>query len=232
MDAPIKLLVVEGDPTLHREIVASLGAERDIRLVGGVSSAEEGFQWAAEVAFDVALVGTNLPDARGLAFAAELRRRRPTLAIVVVTASESDDELLAAMRAGTAAYVHKDVGASSLLAIIRQAAVGAYPINEQVLGRPVVAMRFFDKYRSRPTVPDSVPRVAPLTGREIEVLVRIGEGRTNAEIGETLGISPQTVKNHVTAILRKMAVANRSQAVFEAIRRGIIRTNARSSSST
>lgn len=234
MQAPIKVLVVEGDPTFQRGVVSELGAEDDIHVVGGVGTAEEGYAWADAVAFDVALVGSTLPDASDEIATAELRRRCPELVIIVVGArdgAEGDDDLFRAARAGASGYVDKNASTKQLLAFIRRAATGQHPIDQQILDRPGVAARVFDRYRVAPPVSDPPPRMTSLTEREVEILVGIGEGQTNAQVGAALGISTQTVKNHVTAILRKLAVANRTQAVAEAIRHGLIRADRRAGGS-
>lgn len=227
VQAPIKVLVIEGDPVFQRDVVSELGAEDDIHVVGGVGTAEEGYTWATVVAFDVALVGPTLPDASVAVAAAELRRRCPELAIIVVGATASDDELFGAARAGASGYVDRSVTTEKLLAFIRRAASGRHPIDQQILDRPRVAVRVFERYRVTPPVPAPPPRTMSLTEREIEILIGIGDGQTNAQVGGELGISTQTVKNHVAAILRKLAVANRTQAVAEAIRTGLISTDRR-----
>jgi DNA-binding NarL/FixJ family response regulator len=200
-------------------------------VVGSVGTAEEGFKLADETSPDVALVGTTLTLAPGLAAATEMRRRFPALATIVVTDQESDDELFGAIRAGASAYVGKDVDEEQLIQLIKRAATGEYVINEQLLDKPYVAARVLEQFRSASSSELAPTNAfAPLTDRELEILKKVSDGLTNAEIGYELGISAQTVKNHVTSILRKLAVNDRTQAVVTALRRGWLSIDDQSSS--
>jgi DNA-binding NarL/FixJ family response regulator len=221
MSTPIAALVVEREALCRRGLVGCLEGDPEIRVACSVATAEEGYRQADELLPDVVLVGTTLADAPGLAAATELRRRHPSLATVVVAASESDDELFAAIRAGASAYVGKDVDEDLLIGLVKRTATGEYVINEQLLGKPYVAARVLEQFRAA-TSSDLAPTsaFAPLTERELEILKKVSDGMTNAEIGYALGISAQTVKNHVTSILRKLAVNDRTQAVVLALRRG------------
>ena len=223
MDAPVSVLIVAREPLLRRGLAACLAADPALRVAGSVGTAAEGHALADAALPAVALVGTTLPDAPGLAAAAELRRRHPALAVVVVAAAEGDDEVFAALRAGAAAVVGTGVAEGELVGLVKRAAAGGYPINEQVLARPAVAAHVLEAFRlAADPDPDLGPVGAytPLTGRELAVLEKVRDGLTNEGIGETLGISGQTVKNHVTSILRKLAVNDRTQAVMLALRRG------------
>lgn len=135
------------------------------------------------------------------AVATEFRRRFPSIAVIVVAAQESDDELFAAIRAGASAYCGKDIEQAKLVALIKRSATGEYVINEQLLDKPYVAARVLEQFRSA-TTSDLAPTsaFAPLTDRELEILRKVSDGMINAEIGYALGISAQTVKNHVTSI--------------------------------
>lgn len=217
----IGVLIVEREALFRRGLTSCLNAARGVRVVDSVSTAEEGYRRADELAPNVALVGTTLLDAPRLEAAAELRRRFPALATIILADEEGDDELFAAIRAGASAYVGKDVPEDELISLVRRAATGEYVINEQLLAKPYVAARILEQFRSA-TADELAPTTAfaPLTDRELEILKRVSDGMTNAAIGGALGISPQTVKNHVTSILRKLAVNDRTQAVVLALRRG------------
>lgn len=221
MGDTIRVLIVEREPLFRRGLVGCLQAESELDVIGTASTATEGYTLADESAPDVVLVGTTLPDAPGLEVAGEMRRRFPALATIVVAANESDDELFAAIRAGASAYFGKDVDEQTLIHVIKRAATGEYVINEQLLAKPYVAAKVLEQFRS--TASDNLApqsAFAPLTERELEILRKVSNGLTNAEIGVALGISAQTVKNHVTSILRKLAVNDRTQAVVTALRRG------------
>ena len=221
MSDTIRVLIVEREQFYRRGLAVCLDGDEGLEVVGSAATGEEGYALADQNAPDVVLVGTTLSDAPNLEAATELRRRYPALATIVVAAQESDDELFAAIRAGASAYCGKDVDEGSLIALIKRAATGEYVINEQLLDKPYVAARVLEQFRTA-TASDLAPTsaFAPLTDRELEILKKVSDGLTNAEIGYALGISAQTVKNHVTSILRKLAVNDRTQAVVTALRRG------------
>ena len=220
-DKTIRVLLVEREVLYRRGLAACLASDDTLELAGSAGTAEEGFRMADENGPDVALIGTTFSESPGLGLAAEIRRRHPALATIVMAANESDDELFAAIRAGASAYTGKDVDESELINLIKRSATGEYVINEQLLDKPYVAARVLDQFRnatSSELAPTSA--FAPLTDRELDILRKVSDGMTNAEIGVALGISAQTVKNHVTSILRKLAVNDRTQAVVTALRRG------------
>jgi DNA-binding NarL/FixJ family response regulator len=221
MSDVIRVLIVGHEPLFRRGLSAVLEAEPLTEVVGNSATADEGYRLADELLPDVILVGTTLADAPGLAAATEMRRRFPAIATIVVAAQETDDELFAAIRAGASAYCGQDIPEDLLITLIKRSATGEYVINEQLLDKPYVAARVLEQFRSA-TTSDLAPTsaFAPLTDRELEILRKVSDGLTNAEIGYALGISAQTVKNHVTSILRKLAVNDRTQAVVTALRRG------------
>ena len=222
MNGEIEVLIVEREAFFRRGLVACLDADPEISVVGSVGTAADGYRQADDLTPNVALVGTTLPDAPGLEAATEMRRRFPAMATVVVTDAENDEEFFAAIRAGAAVYVGKDVPEETLIALIKRSATGEYVINEQFLSKPYVAARVLEQFRTTTEELAPTSAFAPLTDRELEILKKVSDGMTNAKIGQALGISPQTVKNHITSILRKLAVNDRTQAVVLALRRGWI----------
>ena len=219
--SPIRIQIVAYEPFIRRGLAGGLATDSELEVVAQGGSAEEGYRTADELMPDVLLVGTTLPDAPGLNAAQEFRRRFPSISVIVVAAQETDDELFGAIRAGASAYCGQDIDEGKLITLIKRAATGEYVINEQLLDKPYVAARVLEQFRSA-TSSELAPTsaFAPLTDRELEILRKVSDGMTNAEIGYALGISAQTVKNHVTSILRKMAVNDRTQAVVQAIKRG------------
>jgi DNA-binding NarL/FixJ family response regulator len=217
----IRVIVIEREPLYRRGLVSLLESIDGLEVAGNAETAEAGYTLADETSPVVALVGTTLMDAPGLAFAAEMRRRFPAIATIVIAANESDDELFSAIRAGASAYSGRDISEDLLQELVRRSATGEYVINEQLLSKPYVAARVLDQFRNNTTVDVALSSAfMPLTDRELEILRKVSDGMTNAEIGFALGISAQTVKNHVTSILRKLAVNDRTQAVVTALRRG------------
>ena len=220
----IRVIVIEREPVYRRGLMAIIDDFPSTDMVGSADSVESGYQLADDRSPAVALVGTTLTDPPGLVFAAEMRRRFPRIATIVISSHETDDELFAAIRANASAYCGRSVSEELLRQLVERSAAGEYVINEQLLSKPYVAARVLDQFRNNAT-PDTPlnQSLMPLTDRELQILRKVSEGMTNAEIGYTLGISAQTVKNHVTSILRKLAVNDRTQAVVTALRKGWIR---------
>lgn len=226
MSQKIRILIAEREALYRRGIEASLKTVENFEVVATVENVEDAYRMADESSPDVALVGTTLTDAPGLNLSREMRRRFPAVAVIVIAAVENDDELFGAIRAGAAAYCGRDISEETLFSLIERASRGEYVINEQLLQKPYVAARVLDQFRSN-TIgePNLGAEFMPLTDRELEILKKVSDGMTNAEIGYALGISAQTVKNHVTSILRKLAVNDRTQAVVTALRRGWLTIN-------
>lgn len=215
----ITVLIADRDALFRRGVAASLEAG-GLRVADGVDTAEAAVQRVHDLRPAVVLVGTALPDAPGLVAAAELRRRFPALATIVVADAERDDEFLAALRAGITAYFGKHVAEDDLLAAVERAAAGEVVINAPLWSKPSVVARIVDQLRAAPGGGrQSDAHRYPLTDRELEILAKVRDGMTNPEIGRELGISAMTVKNHLTAILRKMGVHDRTEAVTLALRR-------------
>jgi DNA-binding NarL/FixJ family response regulator len=167
------------------------------------------------------------------------RVRQPKTVIVFVTRAYSQSELFEAARVGAAAYVRASTDADLFLATLRRAAGGQFPIDEEVVRFPAVAARILAQFRedsaadSQAADPPPRPEPAPLgplfvklSPREIEILDLVARGNSNKIIGRKLSISDQTVKNHVSAILRKLEVNDRTEAVVYALRSGWIRIEA------
>jgi DNA-binding NarL/FixJ family response regulator len=174
---------------------------------------------------DVILMDINLPQANGLEVTRRLTAERADLAIIILTAYHDDEQMLHAVRAGAYGYFPKDVAPNELVSAIRQVSQGSYVINDEVLAKPQVANWLLTQFEAMAVNSDEGPEETfrALSTREMEILKHITRGLSNKEIAKALGISRQTVKNHMTSILRKLAVNDRTQAAVYALRRGWIR---------
>ena len=144
--------------------------------------------------------------------------------MIVLSTSEDEEDLFAAIRSGAAAFILKDVGPEDLVEIIRRVAAGEFLINDKVFSKPAVASRVLKEFRELAVYgQEAQPIFAPLSPREVEILDNIAQGMTNKQVAYALSISEQTVKNHMSSILRKLAVNDRTQAVVYAMRQGWIR---------
>jgi DNA-binding NarL/FixJ family response regulator len=219
-----RVLIVDDHPIFRHGVRYTLEASGEFEVVGEAADGQKAIQVAEQLNPDVMLVDINLPGLNGLEVARVVRRRLPQTALIILTVYEDAEQLFNAIKVGAAAYSPKDISPDQLLQITRLVAQGHYLINENVLSRPFVASRVLKQFRELASVEQEGHMVfAPLTGREVEILDCIARGRSNKQIAMDLNISDQTVKNHITAILRKLNVNDRTQAVIYAMRHGWIR---------
>ena len=173
---------------------------------------------------DVILMDLSLPAPGGIETTQRVKRELPAAAIVVLSTEEDEDALFEAIKAGAAAFILKDIAPEDLVMIIRRVVAGEYLINDKVFCKPAVASRVLKEFRELAVYgQEAAPIFAPLSPREVEILDNIAQGMTNKQVAYALSISEQTVKNHMSSILRKLSVNDRTQAVVYAMRQGWIR---------
>lgn len=220
----IRILIVDDHPLFRQGVRFALEAEPDIEVVGEAADGEQALELAKQLIPDVVLSDVNLPGPDGVEVARALKGALPHTAVILMTAYDDEEQLFNAVRVGAAAYFLKDLGPSELMDGIRRVSRGEYLINESVLSKPMVASQVLKQFSDFASGDKDVePLFIPLSNREIEVLEQIARGNSNKEIARTLKISDQTVKNHITSILRKLAVNDRTQAVVYALRHGWIK---------
>lgn len=221
----VKVLIIDDHPLFRQGIRWSLEDATDIEVVGEAENGQEAIRLTERTTPDVVLVDINLPGLNGLEVARVIKRREPRIGIIVLSVYEDDDQLFQAIKVGAAAYSSKDVNPENLLYFIREVARGKYLINDAVLSKPNVATRVLHQFRELAATDDeqAAALFAPLTSREIEILDCIARGLSNKEIANELSISGQTVKNHITSILSKLQVNDRTMAVIYAIKKGWIK---------
>ena len=219
----LRTLIVDDEPLAIERLQILAGQQDGVSLVGTASDGASALRMVDALAPDLVLCDINLPDMDGLELTRRFRRLYPQIAVIVVTLHMDDERVLAALHAGAAGFLTKDTSGEELVALIRRVGGGDYPINDLVLARAGVATRLLDQFRN---LSDQAAAHAdreifsPLTPRELGVLDAAAHGQSNKEIARALSISDQTVKNHMTAILRKLAVNDRTQAVIQALRHG------------
>src|SRR5262249_59930594 len=135
---------------------------------------------------------------------------------------DSVDRVVEAVQAGAAGFYRKDVGPAELAAAVRRVSSGEYVIDDRVVEQPAVTRRLLKQLRELGAAREADPPTSPLSARELEVVAMMARGKSNKEIARLLTISDQTVKNHISSILRKLEVNDRTQAVVYAMRRGWI----------
>jgi DNA-binding NarL/FixJ family response regulator len=223
MDA-IRVLIMDDHPIFRHGLRWVLETAPDIKVVGEAANGQEAIQLAERLMPDVVLIDINLPGINGLEIARVLKRRDARMRLIVLSVVEDDEQLFNAIRVGVAAYAAKGITPEELMRIIREVAAGAYLINDLVMSKPHVATRVLSQFRELTSAGDENSQLfAPLTSREIEILDCIARGLSNKEIASQLSISGQTVKNHITSILAKLQVNDRTMAVIFAIQKGWIK---------
>jgi DNA-binding NarL/FixJ family response regulator len=219
-----KILIVDDHALFRVGIRNILEKEPDFEIVGEAEDGRSAFDLAQATTPDVILMDLSLPSPGGLEATQRIKREVPATGIICLAVQEDEDQLFDAIRSGAAAFILKDVGPDDLVTIIRRVAAGEFLINDKVFARPAVATRVLKEFRELAVYgQDAAPIFAPLSPREVEILDNIAQGMTNKQVAYQLSISEQTVKNHMSSILRKLAVNDRTQAVVYAMKQGWIR---------
>lgn len=172
---------------------------------------------------DVILLDIDPPSLDGLKISRNLLQRYPAVRLMVLTPEVNNEELFGAIRIGAAAYLDKKATVQELEDLIHRVSHGEYPINDNLLATPAVAEHVLRQFQEMVAMGLSVESItAPLTSRETQILHYVANGNSNKKIAQILDISEQTIKNHVSSILRKLNANDRAHAVVLAIRRGLI----------
>lgn len=220
----IHIMIVDDHPLFRQGLRRVIEREKDLEVVREVADGQEALELAQELVPDVILMDINLPTMNGLQVTRQLKNNQLDTAVIILTAYHDDDQQFQAMKTGANAYYSKDVLPDELIKAIRQVDGGSIIFGDTVLDEPEAATWLLKQFEQQAAVPNSSEQTfVPLSAREMEILQQIARGLSNKEIGHILGISRQTVKNHMTSILRKLAVNDRTQAAIYALRRGWIR---------
>lgn len=222
--AKITVVVVDDHPIFRQGVVDAFSLEKDLQVLGQASSGSEALDLINKLQPQIAVVDVNLPNYNGQQLTRNLKDTKSATRVVLLTAYDDSAQVVHSMAAGAAAYCVKDIAPAKLVDIVRAVAKGNFVVDETILDG--VGLDRWLKQRTDGTARAySEPGVPfePLSGREMEVLECVTRGLSNKEIATALDISHQTVKNHVTAILRKLNVEDRTQAAVYALRRGWVR---------
>ena len=220
----IKILLVDDHPFFRVGMRNILEREPDFIIVGDADDSRSAVDAATSTSPDIILMDLSLPAPGGLETTQRIKRELPACGIIILAVEEDEDALFDAIRSGAAAFILKDVGPDDLVTIIRRVSMGEYLINDKVFAKPAVASRVLKEFRELAVYgQEATPIFAPLSPREVEILDNIAQGMTNKQVAWALSISEQTVKNHMSSILRKLAVNDRTQAVVYAMRQGWIK---------
>jgi DNA-binding NarL/FixJ family response regulator len=219
------IMLVDDHPVFRQGLRRILEGEDDLDVIAEVEDGLEALRLARQLMPDVMLLDINLPRMNGLQVARALKDALPEINIIMLTAYHDDEQVFHAIRAGASAYFPKDVSPRRLIEAIRLVYQGSYVIEDRVLEKGQVGAWLLEQFEGvEGDESDELSALpVPLSPREMEILQQIAQGKSNKEIAYELGISRQTVKNHMTSILRKLAVNDRTQAAIYALRHGWIR---------
>ena len=223
--AKIRVMIVDDHPLFRAGLHRVLELEKDLEIAGEAGDGQAALDQARALKPQVILMDVNLPKLNGLQVTRALTASHKEIAVIVLTAYHDDEQMLHAIRAGGSAYFPKDVDPQELIRAIHEVSRGNYVLNDAVLAKPQVATWLLNQFEQMPTTraDGSEFTFQPLSTREMEILTCITRGKSNKEIAQQLCISRQTVKNHMTSILRKLEVNDRTQAAVYALRHGWIR---------
>jgi len=217
------IVVVHAHTFFREGLRHNLATLPDFRIAGEASNGQQAIQLVDYTDPDLVLMEIDLPGVNGLEVSRAIKRSHPHVGIILLSSSIDGQQVVKAIRAGVAAFVPRNISWDDLLITLYEVRKGTYPINDLVLSLPEVAAQVLGAFRQMAVDEDTQSVYSPLSPRELQVLELIAAGRTNKEIALLLDISNQTVKNHVSSILRKLAVNDRTQAVVYAMRRGWIK---------
>jgi two-component system, NarL family, response regulator DevR len=202
---PIRVFLLDDHEIVRRGIKDLLESAGDIVVVGESGSAPEATRRIPALRPDVAILDGRLPDGSGIDVCREVRSRNPEIKALILTSYDDDEALFAAIMAGAAGYILKQVGGSDFVETVRRVAAGQSMLD------PAVTAQVLDRVRSGPKVD---PALEQLTDQELRILELIGEGMTNRQMAETMFLAEKTVKNYVSSMLAKLGLESRTQAAI------------------
>jgi DNA-binding NarL/FixJ family response regulator len=219
----VRVLVVDDQRLMRDGIASLLSIQNGIEVVGTAANGQEALECALALRPAVILMDVRMPVMDGVAATVQVRRQVPDCQVLMLTTFDDEEYVIDALRAGACGYLLKNIPAPDLAQAVQAAHRGIYQLDPSIVGKVVASLSRSSKSSSPPLTPSASPVDTPgslnatdLTGREIEVLRLIAQGATNREIAERLVISEGTVKNHISNILSRLGLRDRTQAAIYA----------------
>ena len=213
----VRVLVVDDQQLIRDGIASLLNIQDGVEVVGTAADGQAAVEQASLLSPDVILMDVRMPVMDGVTATAHIRSRLRTCQVLMLTTFDDEDYIIKALRAGARGYLLKDIPIADLTQAVRLTHAGIYQLDPSVAGKLVEAFTSALENASQKKSPEAaLPPVSPLTDRELEVLRLIATGSTNREIAAQLVISEGTVKNHISNILSRLGLRDRTQAALYA----------------
>ncbi|HEY93181.1 MAG TPA: response regulator transcription factor [Dehalococcoidia bacterium] len=218
----ITIIIIDKQAFFRAGMHQALSQQSEFKILD-CDPAQEPLELIEANSADVALLDIDFPALSGLELSRRIARRHPNTRVVILSPNHNDEELFEVIKTGAVAYLNKNTTAEELVNIISRACRGEYPINDSLIARPKVAEHVLKQFQDIVSMGKTMETLtAPLTHRETQILNYVAEGNSNKQIARILEISEQTIKNHVSSILRKLNANDRAHAVALAMRNGWI----------
>lgn len=215
----IKVMIIDEHAFFRAGVRQTLSQQPDMEVLE-CDPTQNGLELIESNLPDIALLGSDLAHLSGIELGRVITQNYPNTKVIVLSPDPNDEELFEVIKTAAAACLSKGTTGDDLASTIRRTFKGEYPINESLMDRPKVARHVLNQFNSFTRTMEGL--AAPLTGRETQILTLVAEGNSNKEIARILEISQQTIKNHVSSILRKLNVNDRAHAVALALHKGWI----------
>ncbi len=228
----ITIAIIDRSEFFRAGVRQKVSVQQDFRLMD-CDPDKEPLKFIYANSVDVVLLDIDSPISQGLELSRAITQNYPNTRVIILSSYFCDEELFEALKTGAVAYIDKRASTEELVKTIRRASRGEYPINDSVHANPTIADRVIKQFQEIASMGLIKEKVAtPLTHRELQILGCIASGGTNKQVANMLGISEQTIKNHVSAILRKLNANDRAHAVALAIRNQWVSIDETSSNET